>query len=220
MGRKKKIKPNETEQLQTNSETKGTFEENQNESNSNVTGFEPSSENNNSETEKKIDDILSSFNSEAEPKTEPTVSPSAEDFKPRTRGRKPKEIDPPKPVLKVPGKLFLKVHSKVAIAAVGILDKYIDKNNPIPQEYLANVGLSDDELNDPDMIAIAEMAIKEMKLEDNPITVFYVSFGSMILTNFMTLKQFLRNESLKRKEALAQEIAQGKKQQRSKRNAR
>lgn len=220
MGRKKKIKPNEIEQSQADAQTKGTFESSESESNSDATGFEPSSENNNSETEKKIDEILGSFAGEAEPKTEPTVSPSAEDFKPRTRGRKPKETELPKPVLKVPGKLFLKVHSKVAIAAVGMLDKYIDKNNPIPQEYLANVGLSDDELNDPDMIAMAEMAIKEMKLEDNPITVFYVSFGSMILTNFMTLKQFLRNESLKRKEALAQEIAEGKKQQRNKRNAR
>ena len=139
----------------------------------------------------EIADIMSGFSSA--PEVHSIDPKSNETIEKRTRKpRKSKEPEPQKPILKVPGRLFLTVHSRVFTGAVGLIESF--RKNPMPDAYIQALGLSEDDLNNQDLILAAEEAIKAMKIEQNPIAVFYGSLGAIFLNNYMMLVAFMKQQ--------------------------
>lgn len=102
------------------------------------------------------------------------------------RGRKTKE-EKQKAALIIPGSLFVRVHNYVGTSAISLLDSYITKQNPVPSELL-----SMDEKLIMELAPLAELAMKQMKIEENPIAAFYVSFGSIMVSNYMSVKTLIK----------------------------
>ncbi len=178
MGRQRKIKiepikseiENETVKLET--ETNKEPEANKTD-NTNVDGLEGS----NTEIEKsyetdlrEIDKIIQSEKSDKEEK----------------RGRKSKE-EKARAAFIIPGSLFVRVHNYVGAGAIGLLDSYISKDNPVPRELV-----SMDEKMIQELAPLAELAMKQMKIEENPIAAFYVSFAAIMASNYMSVKTLIK----------------------------
>lgn len=144
-----------------------------------------SSETKDESPDEKISNIMNEFSTEATP-------PAEQPEQLRTRKPRAKKGEPEQTKLKIPAKLFIKVHNKALVGVVQFADRFSKK--PIPMEYIDHVGLSKDDMNDEDFILAAEECIKAMKIESNPIAAFYISFGMMAVTNYMTLKAFLREK--------------------------
>lgn len=103
------------------------------------------------------------------------------------RGRKSKE-EKQKVALKLPGSLFVRVHNSVASNAIGLLESFVAKKNAIDSSLI-----SLDEKTIQELAPYAELAMKEMKIEENPIAAFYIMFGSAILANYANVKAMIRN---------------------------
>ena len=95
------------------------------------------------------------------------------------RSRKSKDETPP-PTIIIPGRLFNSLVNQVGVGAFGIIDTLTNKN-PIPTKLL---GLNKEQLDDPDLVRMAEECVKAMKLQDDPITVYFGTIGLMFLTNY------------------------------------
>lgn len=102
------------------------------------------------------------------------------------RGRKSKDEKARQAIL-IPGTLFVRVHNYVASGAIGLLESYISKDNPVPRELV-----SMDEKMIQELAPLAELAMKEMKIEENPIAAFYISFGSIMVSNYMSVKSLIK----------------------------
>lgn len=191
MGRKKKIKPNETEntEIQNDGKTESTQSETSSGIPENVGGASE-------EIEKEVNEGLLEFSDEPET-FEPVISSSEvkndpDIDKPRKRGPK-KKTDKEKYAMKVPGKLFLGMCDRVIVGGISFIDGMVSKN-PIPKEYLH---LDKETLEDEELIILAEAAIKEMKLEDKPIPVFFGTLAGLYITQYMGIKQLIAAEMKK-----------------------
>jgi hypothetical protein len=104
----------------------------------------------------------------------------------KKRGRKSNE-EKQKAALIIPGSLFVRVHNYVGAGALSLLDSYISKKNPIPAEMLTL-----EEKIIQELAPLAELAMKEMKVEENPVGAFYLSFGALMVSQFMNLKAMIK----------------------------
>lgn len=118
-----------------------------------------------------------------EESTSGEVAPT--EVKKRTRKpRKSKEVEQPKAAFKVPGKLFIGVLDKVFSGVIVSVDTWVSKY-PVKKEWIC---LSKDQLEDAELITLAEEALKEMKLESKPIPVFFGTLGMIYITNYMHVR--------------------------------
>lgn len=102
------------------------------------------------------------------------------------RGRKSKE-EKAKIALTIPGSLFVRMHVMVVANGLSALDVLIAKKNAIPAEML-----SMEEKVIMELAPVAELAMKQMKLEENPIAAFYIMFGAGMLSNYMSIKALIK----------------------------
>lgn len=100
------------------------------------------------------------------------------------RPRKPKDAAPETARVQmiIPGKLFVTVCDNTATSIVGALDSWLSKT-PLDMELLKLRPEQVDQL-----APLAEEAIKAMKLENDPITVYFSSLAAIYISNYMTLR--------------------------------
>lgn len=104
----------------------------------------------------------------------------------RTRKpRKPKEPEVARVQMIIPGRLFVTVCDNAMVSAVGAVDAWLSKN-PINTDLLK---LSDQQITD--LSPLAEEAIKAMKLENDPVTVYFGSLAAIYISNYLALKSFM-----------------------------
>jgi hypothetical protein len=110
------------------------------------------------------------------------------------RGRKPKSATtaaaPPPTAFKIPGKVWLTLHSRGGVTLAQLLDSVTGKGD-FPAEMMA---LPKEVLEDPDMIYLAEECVKAMKMEENPITAFYGSMLGIWIGNYFTIRAMMQAE--------------------------
>lgn len=129
------------------------------------------------------------------------------DEPPRRRERKPRESKKEKKAFKVPGKLLVKVTNRVMTGLVCTVDGFVSKN-PIDPEFIS---LTDEDLNDEELIELAKDVLDAFKATNNPYALFFGSMGATILTNYSTARAIvsmqlrterLKNENLRRQQEL------------------
>lgn len=104
----------------------------------------------------------------------------------RTRKpRKPKEPEVARVQMIIPGRLFVTVCDNAMVSAVGAVDAWLSKN-PINTDLLK---LSEQQITD--LSPLAEEAIKAMKLENDPVTVYFGSLAAIYISNYLALKSFI-----------------------------
>lgn len=106
----------------------------------------------------------------------------------KKRGRKPrasKEPEPARVQMIIPGRLFVTVCDNAAISAIGALDSWISKK-PINTDLLK---LTDQQI--ADLSPLAEEAIKAMKLENDPISVYFGSLAAIYISNYLQLRAMM-----------------------------
>lgn len=104
----------------------------------------------------------------------------------KKRGRKSKE-ETVKAQIKIPGSLFVRMHNMVASHGLSAVDTLISKRNSIPAEML-----SLDEKTMMELVPVAEMAMQQMKIEENPIAAFYIMFFAGITANYVSIKALIK----------------------------
>lgn len=121
--------------------------------------------------------------------------------KPETepRGRKKRE-DKSKVV--IPGRLFLGVCDRLSASGIGMLDAMLS-NDPIDPRILML-----DQQGKDDLLPLAQEALKELKLEENPVQAFFLSLFIGQLTMYGTIKAM---EARDKKIKLKKENEDGKK---------
>lgn len=102
------------------------------------------------------------------------------------RGRK-SNAEKARIAITVPGSLFVRVHTWAGASALSMLDSYISKKNYVPSDLL---GL--DEQTIQELATVAELAMKEMKVEENPVAAFYIMWGTSMLSQYMNMKAMIR----------------------------
>jgi len=102
----------------------------------------------------------------------------------KRKPRKPKEAAPEaaRVQLIIPGRLFVTVCDNALVGGIGALDAWISKK-PIDTDLLK---LSEQQIND--LAPLAEEAVKAMKLENDPITVYFGSLAAIYISNYLQLR--------------------------------
>jgi hypothetical protein len=147
--------------------------------------------------ENALADIASGFSPAPEFSPETEVVDDAP-FEKRTRKKretKKKEAEPGKIAFKIPGRVFLSAHNRLLVGAISLVDGF--RKNPMPEEYIAAIGLTEEDFNDPDLIFMAEECAKAMKLDQNPIAVFYGTIGMTFINNYMMLVSLMKRQAKK-----------------------
>lgn len=109
--------------------------------------------------------------------------------KPRTRGRKKKEPEPePQPVT-VPPKLFVYVCDMVMANGFEFVDGFISKK-PIKAKQLQ---LPPDQQKELEPLALE--CLKAFKINQDPVSAFFISLFALHFTQFMILKNALRPDT-------------------------
>lgn len=115
------------------------------------------------------------------------------DEKRKKRGRKPKEAEPVKTQFIIPGKLFVTVCDNTLVGTVGLLDSLIS-DKPIDTNLIR---LQPDQIDQ--LAPLAEEAIKAMKLENDPISVYFGSLAAIYISNYLTLKTYIMKQEYAKK---------------------
>jgi hypothetical protein len=121
------------------------------------------------------------------------------------RGRKSKE-EKARVNIKIPGTLFVRMHNMVGANALGLIDTYIAKGDAIPTELL-----SMDEKMIQELAPVAELAMQEMKIEENPIAGFYIMFAAAMISQYSSLKVLIKQAKRENPEFKVQDILNVKK---------
>lgn len=133
--------------------------------------------------ESEIDKALNEYKS----------APAEESMSPKKRTRKqrkPKEPEQEQHAFVIPGDLFVTVCDNVMTGGIGLIDSLIAPKDPVDTNHLRLTEKQTAQLG-----PIAEAALKEMKLSDKPIEVFFGSLGAIYLSNYFTLRNHMKYES-------------------------
>lgn len=118
---------------------------------------------------------------------------------PKKRGRRSKRASEPEPepAIKaplIPGTLAVEILDTVTTSASAAADAWLTKKGKrsLPPEAFA---MSKEQKTT--LAPLAEKALEEMKLSDNPVEVFFGTWGLLALSNFMLAKQLQKaNEQI------------------------
>lgn len=188
MGRKKKIKIDETEnqETQTVEQTESGEQVTNDEDVGNVIDIEP----NEPETEKEITpetghDPLEDLKNLLDDDFSEPLEVAGEKKK---RGRKSKTAPVEStPSMVVPPKLFILISDRLSAAGTALVHNLVSK-----EKIDGDLLIIKDQETIEELVPLAEAALKEMRLQDHPIAVFFGSLVAAQLTKLIMLKAMMK----------------------------
>lgn len=98
--------------------------------------------------------------------------------------------EPQKLSFEIPGSLFTNVCDSVLTGGIGVIDSLVAPDNPVD---VNKIKLTEKQIEQ--LSPVAEAAVREMKLSDKPIEVFFGSLAAIYMSNYFALRNHMKYES-------------------------